>query len=195
MMKLRNPLFIALSIASIVIFAQPSINNSSKDNVLTTTLTTEINADYSDWGTIKNPYHCMQVRYKLEKQEGNIGYFKVQFKINFEDKSFCTHPRCLGYLVCFGYPTLDGKDYISSYYKFFNSYNQVYTMQDLMPIIMSFSDGSKRVLKKDGFYFTSKDSNQEIYIAYLFEKCVDQMLEGSPSSCREYNELKAIILK
>jgi hypothetical protein len=153
------------------------------------------NIDFSDWLTIKNPYHCIQVRYKLEKQENDIGYFKVQFRIDFQDKSFCTHPRCLGYLVSFGYPTLDGKDNIYSYYKFYNSFKQVYTVSDLMPIKLSFSDGSKRVLKKDGFYYIAKGSNQEIYCAQLFDKCVDQMMEGSPTSCRDYNESKCLIFK
>lgn len=150
---------------------------------------------FSDWLTIKNPYHCMQVRYKLEKQENDIGYFKVQFRIDFTDPSFCTHPRCSGYLFSFGYPTLDGVDFIYSYYKFFNSYQQIYTVPDLMPIKMAFSDGSKRVLKNDGFYYVAKGSSQELYCEFLFDKCVDQMMEGSSTSCQGYNESKGLNLK
>ena len=163
--------------------------------IVSTKVIPRANSNFSDWQTVKNPYQCLQVRFKLEKQENDIGYYNVQFRIDFEDKSFCTHPRCLGYLVSFGYPTLDGKDNIYSYFKFYNSYKQVYTVPDLMPIKLSFSDGSKRVLKNDGFYFITKDSGQEVYCAQLFDKCVDQMMEGSPTSCRGFNESKCLILK
>jgi len=158
------------------------------------TITPDQNTEYSDWGTVKNPYYSMQVRYKLEKKEGDVNYYKAQLRVNFEDPSRIQTARCLGYVVCFGIPTLDGLNYNYLHYEFFYSYKEIYTMPDLIPMKMSFPDGSKRMLKKDGFYYTTKDSNQEIYFAY-FDKSVDLILNGYPITCKNFIESKAIILK
>ena len=161
----------------------------------TKTSTPQQNTEYSDWGTVKNPYYSMQVRYKLEKEVGDVSYFSAQLRVNFEDyDGYEGTERCLGYLVCFGIPTLDDLDYNYLHYKFFYSYKQIYTMPDLIPIKMSFPDGSQRMLKKDGFYYKAKDSNQEIYFSY-FDKSVDLILNGYPITCKNFVEAKAIILK
>jgi hypothetical protein len=158
------------------------------------TITPDQNTEYSDWGTVKNPYYSMQVRYKLEKKEGDVNYYKAQLRVNFEDPSRIQTARCLGYVVCFGIPTLDGLNYNYLHYEFFYSYKEIYTMPDLIPMKMSFPDGSKRMLKKEGFYYKAKDSNQEIYFAY-FDKSVDLILNGYPITCKNFIESKAIILK
>jgi hypothetical protein len=152
------------------------------------------NTEYSDWGTVKNPYYAMQVRYKLEKKEGDINYYRAQLRVNFDDPSRTQTARCLGYVVCFGIPTIDGLDYNYLHYEIFYTYKQTYTMPDLIPMKMSFPDGSKRMLRKDGFYYTTKDSQQETYFAY-FDKSVDLILTGYPITCRNFVESKAIILK
>lgn len=160
----------------------------------TKTSTPQQNTEYTDWGTVKNPYYSMQVRYKLEKKVGDVSYFRAQLRVNFEDPSRTQTERCLGYVVCFGIPTLDGLDYNYLHYEFFYSYKQIYTMPDLIPMKMSFPDGSQRILKKDGFYYTTNDSKQEIYFAY-FDKSVDLILNGYPITCKNFVESKAIILK
>jgi hypothetical protein len=170
---------------------QPTVSTNSN---ISKTSNTVSNVEYSDWLTIKNPYHDMQVRYKLEKQEGDIGYYKTQFRIDFESKSRCLDQRCLGFVVCFGYPTPDEKEFIYLHYKIYNSFKEIYTMPNLIPIKLSFSDGSKRLLKQDGFYYTTKGSSQETYFAY-FDKSVDYILSGSPIQCKNFIESKAIILK
>jgi len=152
-------------------------------------------AVYSDWLTIKNPYYAMQVRYKLEKQEGDIGYFRTQMRIDFEDKDRCKDARCLGYVVSFGYPSIEGTSNIYLNYKFYYTYNEIYTVPDLIPIKLSLPDGSKRLLKQDGFYYTSANNSQEMDLRYYFDKAVDLILEGSPIKVSNFNESKAVILK
>ncbi len=157
--------------------------------------TAKNNSVYSDWLTIKNPYYAMQIRYKLEKQEGDIGYFRTQMRIDFEDKDRCKDTRCLGYVVSFGYPTLEGTNNIYLNYKFYYSYKEIHTVPDLIPIKLSLPDGSKRLLKQDGFYYTAANNPQEMDLRYYFDKAVDLILEGSPIKVSNFNESKAVILK
>ena len=154
------------------------------------------NLDFSDWLTIKTPYHAMQIRYKLEKQEGNIGYFKAQMRINFDDEESCKETRCLGYAVSFGYPKVDNEsNFTYLNYKFYNSYKNIYTIPDLIPINLSLSDGSKRMLRKDGFNWTTNSNSNEKELRYYFDKSVDLIITGTPIKCNNFIETKALILK
>jgi len=153
------------------------------------------NIDFSDWLTIKNPYYAMQIRYKLEKQEGTIGYFRAQMRIDFDDNERCKEARCQGYALSFGYPKPDNEsNFTYLNYKFYYSYTNIYTIPDLIPINLSLPDGTKRMLKKDGFYLTTKSNSNETDLRYYFDKAVDLILEGSPIKLNNYIESKAIIL-
>ncbi len=153
------------------------------------------NAAYCDWLTIKNPYYAMQIRYKLEKQVGDIGYFKTQMRIDFNEATICKTARCLGYVVSFGYPTLEGTSNNYLNYKFYFSYKGIYTVPDLIPMKLSLPDGSKRLLKQDGFYYTLANNPQEMDLRYYFDKAVDLILEGSPIKVSNFDEGKAVVLK
>ncbi len=149
----------------------------------------------SDWITFKNPYDALQIRYKLEKTEENIGYYQVQFRINYDEPSLCKDTRCLGYALCFGYPMLNDKDANYLHYKFYFPYKEIYTVPELIPIKLSLPDGSKRMLRQDGFYYTVKDGTDEIDLQYYFIKSASSILEGSPIKFNNFIESKAIILK
>ena len=155
---------------------------------------------YSDWLFVQSD-KALQYRFKLEKQEGDIGYYQVQFRINFEDDIFCDHPTCLGYLAVFGYPDLDNQTSVQTSYKFYNTFKGVYTRPDLVPIRLAFPDGSTRFLKQEGFYYTEAGSTEEQPNLYLFSNCVDNMLEGQPDTHRckpyqpEFKSAEAIELK
>lgn len=154
------------------------------------------NLDFSDWLTIKNPYYAMQIRYKLEKQEGTIGYFRAQMRIDFDDKERCKESRCLGYAVSFGYPKPDNEsNFTYLNYKFYNSYINIYTIPDLIPINLLLPDGSKRMLRKDGFNWTTNSNSNEKELRYYFDKSVDLIITGSPIKCNNFIESKALILK
>lgn len=172
-------------------FVQGAAVHSSSTKIAPT-----INVDFSDWFTIKNPYYAMQIRYKLEKQEGTIGYFRAQMRIDFDDEERCKEARCLGYAVSFGYPKPDDEsNFTYLNYKFYNSYINIYTIPDLIPINLSLPDGSKRILKKDGFYWTTQSSPNETELRYYFIKAVDSIIEGSPIKVSNFNEAKAVTLK
>jgi hypothetical protein len=165
-------------------------------NSTSTKITPTNNIAFSDWLTIKTPYHAMQIRYKLEKQEGTIGYFRAQMRIDFDDKERCKEARCLGYAVSFGYPKPDNEsNFTFLNYKFYNSYTSIYTIPDLIPINLLLPDGSKRMLRKDGFNWTTNSNSTEKELRYYFDKSVDLIITGSPIKCNNFIESKALILK
>lgn len=156
---------------------------------------------YSNWLFIKSD-KAMQYRFQLVKQEGDIGYFRVQFKTHFEDPIFCKHPTCLGYLLVFSYPSLDNQRNIATSYKFYNTYKEVYTRPELVPIKLTFPDGSKRMLTENGFFYTLADSDTPKPAINLFDNCVDDILSNNPNYHRckpysnpEFKEAEAIVLK
>lgn len=158
------------------------------------------NEGYCNW-LFMNTDKALQVRYKQVKEENGIGYFSVQFKINFDDPIFCKHATCLGYLFVYGYPTLDNQKIIEKSFKFYNSYKEVYTLEETIPIKLSFSDGSKRFLRKEGFFYKLANSEKEKAAINLFSNCVDDILSNSPNNHRckpykyDYKESEAIIIK
>lgn len=155
---------------------------------------------YSNWLFIQSD-KALQYRFKMVKQEGDVGYFQVQFRINSEDPIFCKHPTCLGYLLVFGYPTLDNQKNIETSYKFYNTYKEIYTRPELVPIKLSFPDGSKRFLKQDGFFYSLAGSDVQQPASYLFGNCVDDILSNNPNYHRckpyqpEFKESEATVLK
>ncbi|MDO9038417.1 MAG: hypothetical protein Q7U59_08740 [Lutibacter sp.] len=158
-----------------------------------------MNNEYSNWLFV-NSDKALQVRYKQVKLENEIGYFEVQFKINFDDQIFCSHPTCLGYLFVFSYPTLDNMKSIEKSYKFYNSFKGIYTLSDTIPIKLFFPDGSKRILREEGFFYTTDNNNTEMS-ANFFSNCVDDILSNNPNyhRCKPYKsnfiESEAIMIK
>lgn len=154
----------------------------------------ETTADYSDWATFKNPYEALQIRYKLEEQDGDVGYFKAQLRINYEEPTRCVDPRCMGYALSFGLPQLNDKDVVYLHYKIYYPYNEIHTIPDLIPMKLSFPDGSKRMLKQDGFYYAVNDTAEPVYLDYFFIKSADLILEGSPLRFKNFIESEAVTL-
>lgn len=156
--------------------------------------------DYSKWLFIQGD-KALQYRFKLIKEEGDTGYYQVQFRTEFEDSIFCKHPTCLGYLLVFGYPAPDNQTNIETSYAFYNTFKDVYTRPDLVPLKLSFPDGSKRFLTPDGFNYTLAGSTEAQPATYLFGNCVDDILEGKPDyhRCKPYQPAfkssEAIVIK
>lgn len=154
---------------------------------------------YSDWLFV-NSDKALQVRYKQVKQENEIGYFEVQFKLNTEDPVFCSHAICEGYLMVFGYPSLDDQSTIETSYKFYNSYTHVYTVPETIPVKLSYPDGSKRLLRKEGFFYTTVDNATELPANFM-SNCVDNMISTTPNDhrCKPYysnfKDAEAIVLR
>lgn len=154
---------------------------------------------YSNWLFVQGD-KALQVRYKQVKQENEVGFFEVQFRLNSQDPVFCAHAMCEGYLMMFGYPTLDGSSNVESSYKFYNSFTGVYTMPENIPVKMSFPDGSKRLLRQEGFFYTTVNDPSELP-ATVFSNCVDNMLSTAPNEhrCKPYysnfKDAEAIVLR
>jgi hypothetical protein len=155
------------------------------------------NEGFSNWLFIRSD-NALQIRYKQIKQEGEVGYYSVQLRINFEDKIFCDDPICLGYYLVYEYPSLDGSNMIKKSFKFFNTYKSIYTLEEPIAIKLSFPDGSKRILRKEGWFYTVPDSNLENKL-YLGLDCVVKILSNRPDSnrCKDdgYVEKEAIVIK
>lgn len=154
---------------------------------------------YSDWLFV-NGDKAIQVRYKEVKQENEVGYYEVQFRLNSEDPVFCAHAMCEGYLMMFGYPALDDQSTIETSYKIFNSFTGVYTVPENIPIKLSYPDGSKRILRQEGFFYTTASNSTELP-ANFFSNCVDNMLSTAPNEhrCKPYysnfKDAEAIVLR
>ncbi len=157
--------------------------------------TTKTDTEYSDWATFKNPYEALQIRYKLEKQDGDVGYYRAQLRINYDEPTRCVDTRCMGYALTFGLPQLNESDVVYLHYKIYYPYNEIYTISDLIAMKLSFPDGSKRMLKKDGFYFAVNDNTEPVSLDYFFIKSADLILEGSPLRFKNFVESEAITLK
>ena len=155
---------------------------------------------YTDWLFV-NSDKALQVRYKLAKAEEGIGYFEVQFRINFEDEIFCSHPNCAGYLLVHSYPSLDNQNSIETSYKFYNTVKTIYTATELMPVKLSLPDGSQRMLRKEGLFYNTQDNNNKKNDRYLFSNCVDDILANNPDyhRCKPYKsnfkDAEAIVLE
>lgn len=153
---------------------------------------------YSNWHFV-NSDKALQSRYKEVKQENDISYFEVQFRINSEDEIYCGHAICLGYLLLFSYPTLDNTTNIESSYKFYNSFTGIYTLPEPIPLTMSFPNGSRRMLRQEGFFYTTAESSEELP-ARFFSNCVDNIIANSNDHrCKPYysnfKEEEAIVIQ
>lgn len=150
---------------------------------------------YSDWVTFKNPYEALQVRYKLEKKEGDVGYFQAQFRINYDEPTICKDSRCLGYALCLGIPQLNNQDISYTHLKIMFPSEAIYTLSDTFPMKLSFPDGSKRMLKNGGFYYKVTDDSAEVNLQYFFIKSATSILQGSSININNFIESKAITLE
>lgn len=153
------------------------------------------NKVYSDWETFKNPYEALQVRYRLDKKEGDVGYYQAQFRINYDEPTLCKDSRCLGYALCLGIPQLNDKDVSYIHLIFYYPNQEIFDAPELIPMKLSFSDGSKRMLKQDGFYYKANEYTEEVYLQYFFINSATSILQGSPIKINNFIESKAIILK
>lgn len=141
----------------------------------------QIKAEFSNWLFVQSD-KALQVRYREDSRENGIGSFTVQLRINFDDGIYCSAAICKGYYLTFAYPTLDNASYEQSFFKFYNSYEGIYTLDDPMILKMEFPDGSKRYLENDGFYYTLSNSNELQFAGMLFSNCVDDILSNSDYS-------------
>lgn len=158
---------------------------------------TNVFEGYSNWLYLQGD-KALQYRFKQLKEEDGVGYFEVQFRIDFENS--CNSAICEGYLAVFGYPTLDNQKNINSYYKFYYTFKDIYTLPEQIPIKLNFDDGSKRILTPYGFIYTLEDGGEQ-YPATFFGNCVDDILQNQPNEHRckpyqpEFKDAEAVVLK
>lgn len=138
-------------------------------------------AEFSNWLFVQSD-KAMQVRFREDSRQNGIGSFTVQFRIAFDDKIFCTSSDCKGYYLTFAYPTLDNQNSVKTFFKFYNTFQGVYTLPDSMQLKMEFSDGSKRYLKENGFHYSEAGSDRLFFAGMLFSSCVDNILGSSDYS-------------
>jgi len=150
---------------------------------------------FSDWLFVKSD-KAVQIRYKMVKKQTDVGDFQVQFRIAFEDAIHCSKPNCLGYMMVFGIPTIDGQKIENHHYKLMNTFVDVYNYPETIKIKLSFPDGSKRFLTNKGFFYTTTVNPTPEPNSYLFSNCVDNIISNYPyNNCRDFEENKAITLK
>jgi hypothetical protein len=150
--------------------------------------------EFGQWLFIKSD-KPVQYRFKKIKIEDNVGHFQVQFRINFEDVTFCDNPECKGYNVSYGFP--QGKEKGSLKYKnftFMNTFKGIYDEPEIVSIPINYPDGSSIVFK-DGQFLASLPNGQT-QPAYIFLNCIDLINTKYKSrDCYDFKEKEAIVLK
>lgn len=152
------------------------------------------NDGFEKWLFVKSD-KPIQERFRQVKIENNIGYFQVQFRINFEDATYCDKPQCLGFLMYFDYPQGDLAKKTVRNYKFMNSFKDIYMLPDLISFPMSFPDGSK-IIFQDGKFLSINKPGDQPENAFITSACVDNILSNYPRhNCGDFDEKSAIVLK
>lgn len=137
--------------------------------------------EFSNWLFVQSD-KAVQIRFREDSRSNGVGSFTVQVRINYDDQIYCDSPICQGYYLTFAYPTLDNQTHLKSFYKIYNSYKDIYTLESSMELKMEFSDGSKRYLRQEGFYYTLSGSSEYNFANMLFDNCVDDILTNSDFS-------------
>lgn len=144
----------------------------------------QVELDYGDWLFIQGD-KAVQARYALIKEEEDISYFKVQLRINFDDQIF-SDVNSEGYVVAFGFPTYDNQTTDFKHFMIYNTYKDVYTIDELMSMRTKFPDGSRRFYVKDrGFMYELANGYKDMV---NLENCVDnKMIGNNDSRCHGKN--------
>lgn len=151
--------------------------------------------EYGNWLFIKSD-RAVQYRFAKVKEENNAAYFKVQFRINFEDKIFCGEPNCFGYKIYFGYPSSIVKGEMKfANIKMMNTYKEIYDFPEPVIVQLSYPDGSSILFDKEQS-FLAKRSDGSVQQAHIFYNCIDVLEAKFPYvNCRDFDEKTAVILQ
>lgn len=148
---------------------------------------------FGEWRFIQSD-KALQYRFKKEKQEGDVIYLKMQFRLNKTDEIFCNKPECRGYLWFFNFSNEYVK--IDKHYIVYNINTSVYDFPEtiILKLMKSeygeqyWDDTEKAIFFKDANSGTTK----KIEIGW---SCVDNILENNSSNrCSSFNIDKAEIL-
>lgn len=166
-------------------------------------LYTSAQTEYSDWLFVQSD-KSLQYRIAVEKQEGDVAFLRMQFRVNDEDQVHCKSSLCDGILLSLSNKNVGDNEstkYSFVFEKSFIGINNIYTWPTLLTTeLKTWPDGSKRFLsKKRGIVYTlaaNPNYEQDAAVPYC---CVDVRLAGRPNEHRcsrnGYNADKAIIVK
>ena len=150
---------------------------------------------YGEWQFVQSD-KAIQYRFKKEKQEADLLFLKMQFRLNKTDEIFCATSDCLGYLWFFNF----SNDYvkIDNHYMVYNSFEGIKDVpQTIIIKLMKYEDAEvywnetdKAVMRKDNY-------TGDVKKLALGWSCVDNILASNSSHrcSSNFNKEQAEILK
>lgn len=150
--------------------------------------------DFTDWLFIQSD-KALQIRYGIDKREGDTAYLQLQFRVKSDDEVHCRSSICDGYVLFMTHKDIKQEKDIEHHLYFAPSFtgDKIYNYPTLIPIeIKTWADGSKRFIdKKLGLMYSLADgtSDQLRYFYY----CADyQLNNGVEHRCRDFDMSKAV---
>jgi hypothetical protein len=139
----------------------------------------------------------LQFRMSLSRQEGEVGYLKLQVRLNKNVGVYCNTPICEGYLWLMSYTAPDGTVKRHQFY-FPNSFDGVYALPFEVPVsFKTLPNGLKPFWneEKDLVFYLNTATNEEQQ-AYLIYNCVDnKMTNYNQHRCSGFEMEEAVVVK
>jgi len=132
--------------------------------------------DYSEWRFLRNDLEGVEFRCKpMSEGKNNVTYFRVQVRINFESCSYCNDGYFYAFHVIFGTYPVDDLPSSKTQLKILNTFKDVYTIPDSIPVKMLLNDGSKMLFdKKNEFVYRLPDGSSKVVWNHpiIFSSCM-----------------------
>ncbi len=149
---------------------------------------------FGNWKFVQSD-KAIQYRFKKEKQDGDVIYLKMQFKINKTDEIFCKEPECKGYYFFFNFSNEYVK--IDDHYIIYNTYERIYDLPQTIILKLLKSEYGEQYWDEAEKALMYKEPNvaqpRKLEIGW---SCVDNILENNSSNrCSSFNINKVEILK
>ena len=180
-----------LLLALLIITATSSVHAQSKTKAKTALKEIQ---NFGEWRFIQSD-KALQYRFRKEKQEGDVIYLKMQFRLNKNDQIFCKNPECKGYYFSFNF----ANDYvqIDSHYMVYNTFEKAENLPQTIALkLTSDQYGSQYWDEKQNALFYKNNASGESRKLDIGWSCVDNILENNSSNrCTSFKKERAEVLK
>jgi hypothetical protein len=149
---------------------------------------------FGEWKFIQSD-KAMQYRFRKEKQEGDVIYLKMQFRLNKTDEIFCNTPECKGYLWFFNFESDSVK--IDNHYMVYNSFERIKDFpQTIILKLMKSEYGEQYWDETEKAIFFKDATSGESTKIVIGWSCVDNILDNNSSNrCSYFKMDKSEVLK
>ena len=149
---------------------------------------------FGEWRFVQSD-KALQYRFRKEKQEGDLLYLKMQFRLNKSDEIFCRTPECKGYYFFFNF----ANEYvqIDNHYMVYNTFEKIENLpQTIILKLIKDQYGSQYWDDLKNALFYKNNVSGETRKLDIGWSCVDNILDNSTSNrCNSFKKENAEVLK